>query len=38
MFIADRLTLAGGVPGPWYRKVYAAFKATQREFSTELPS
>jgi D-alanine transaminase len=27
-----------GAPGPVYRQVYAAFKATQREFSTELPS
>jgi len=34
----DGKPVGGGVPGPLYRKVYAAFKATQREFSTELPS
>jgi D-alanine transaminase len=32
----DGKPVGNGVPGPVYRKVYAAFKATQREFSTEL--
>lgn len=27
-----------GVPGPVYRKIYAAFLATRKEFSTELPA
>jgi len=34
----DGRPVGGGLPGPVYRKLYAAFKATQREFSTELPA
>jgi D-alanine transaminase len=34
----DGRPVGAGAPGPVYRKVYAAFKATQREFSTELPA
>jgi D-alanine transaminase len=34
----DGRPVGGGVPGPVYRRIYAAFKATQREFSTELPA
>ena len=33
----DGRPVGGGRPGPVYRRIYAAFKATQREFSTELP-
>ena len=33
----DGRPVGGGGPGPVYRRIYAAFKATQREFSTELP-
>ena len=35
---ARRRPVGGGAPGPVYRRIYAAFKATQREFSTELPA
>jgi D-alanine transaminase len=34
----DGQPVGRGAPGPVYRKIYAAFKATQREFSTELPA
>jgi D-alanine transaminase len=34
----DGRPVGGGAPGPVYRRIYAAFKATQREFSTELPA
>jgi D-alanine transaminase len=34
----DGRAVGAGVPGPVYRRVFAAFKATQREFSTELPA
>ena len=34
----DGRPVGSGVPGPVYRKVHAAFKATQREFSTDLPA
>jgi D-alanine transaminase len=34
----DGEPVGGGAPGPVYRRIYAAFKATQREFSTELPT
>jgi D-alanine transaminase len=34
----DGQGVGSGAPGPVYRQVYAAFKATQREFSTELPA
>ena len=34
----DGRRVGGGVPGPVYRRIYAAFKATQREFSAELPA
>jgi D-alanine transaminase len=34
----DGRPVGGGTPGPVYRRLYAAFKATQREFSTELPA
>jgi D-alanine transaminase len=34
----DGRPVGGGAPGPVYRRLYAAFKATQREFSTELPA
>jgi D-alanine transaminase len=33
----DGRTVGSGAPGPVYRRIFAAFKATQREFSTELP-
>ena len=34
----DGKPVGAGRPGPVYRRIYAAFKATQREFSTELPA
>jgi D-alanine transaminase len=34
----DGKPVGTGRPGPVYRRIYAAFKATQREFSTELPA
>jgi len=34
----DGRPVGSGMPGPVYRRIYAAFKATQREFSTELPA
>ena len=34
----DGRPVGSGAPGPVYRRIYAAFKATQREFSTELPA
>ena len=34
----DGQPVGSGAPGPVYRRIYAAFKATQREFSTELPA
>ncbi len=34
----DGSPVGGGTPGPVFRKIYAAFKATQREFSTGLPA
>jgi D-alanine transaminase len=34
----DGKLVGAGAPGPVYRRIYAAFKATQREFSTELPA
>jgi D-alanine transaminase len=34
----DGRAVGAGRPGPVYRRVFAAFKATQREFSTELPA
>lgn len=34
----DGRPVGNGAPGPVYRRIYAAFKATQREFSTELPA
>jgi D-alanine transaminase len=34
----DGRPVGAGTPGPVYRKVYAAFKATQEEFSTALPA
>jgi D-alanine transaminase len=34
----DGRPVGAGVPGPVYRRIYAGFKATQREFSTELPA
>ena len=34
----DGRPVGNGVPGSVYRRIYAAFKATQREFSTELPA
>jgi D-alanine transaminase len=34
----DGRPVGDGMPGPVYRRIYAAFKATQREFSTELPA
>jgi D-alanine transaminase len=34
----DGRAVGSGAPGPVYRRIYAAFKATQREFSTELPA
>jgi D-alanine transaminase len=34
----DGKPVGGGVPGPVYRRIYAAFLATRKEFSTELPA
>ena len=34
----DGRPVGSGSPGPVYRKIHAAFKATQREFSTVLPA
>ena len=34
----DGRPVGAGTPGPVYRKLYAAFKATQQEFSTVLPA
>lgn len=34
----DGRPVGGGSPGPVFRRIYAAFRAKQREFSTELPS
>ena len=34
----DGRPVGAGAPGPVYRRIYAAFKATQREFSTGLPA
>jgi D-alanine transaminase len=34
----DGRPVGGGAPGPVYRKVYAAFLATRKEFSTGLPA
>ena len=34
----DGKPVGAGAPGPVYRRIFAAFKATQREFSTELPA
>jgi D-alanine transaminase len=34
----DGRPVGAGKPGPVYRRIYAAFKATQHEFSTELPA
>jgi len=34
----DGKPVGAGVPGPVYRRIFAAFSATQREFSTELPA
>jgi D-alanine transaminase len=34
----DGRPVGAGMPGPAFRRIYAAFKATQREFSTELPA
>ena len=34
----DGRPVGSGAPGPVYRRIHAAFKATQREFSTELPA
>jgi D-alanine transaminase len=34
----DGKPVGAGAPGPVYRKIYAAFKATQEEFSTGLPA
>jgi D-alanine transaminase len=34
----DGRPVGGGAPGAVYRRIYAAFKATQCEFSTELPA
>jgi D-alanine transaminase len=34
----DGKPVGAGVPGPVFRRIYAAYKATQREFSTELPA
>jgi D-alanine transaminase len=34
----DGRPVGAGAPGPVYRRIYAAFKATQREFSTALPA
>jgi D-alanine transaminase len=34
----DGRPVGSGAPGPVYRKIYAAFLATRKEFSTELPA
>jgi D-alanine transaminase len=34
----DGRPVGTGAPGPVYRRIYAAFKATQQEFSTALPA
>jgi D-alanine transaminase len=34
----DGRPVGTGVPGPVFRRIYAAFRATQREFSTDLPA
>lgn len=34
----DGRPVGAGTPGPVYRRIYAAFKATQEEFSTVLPA
>jgi D-alanine transaminase len=34
----DGRRVGAGVPGPVYRRIYAAFLATRQEFSTELPA
>jgi len=34
----DGRPVGSGTPGPVYRRIHAAFKATQHEFSTELPA
>lgn len=34
----DGRPVGAGAPGPVYRRLYAGFRATQREFSTELPA
>jgi D-alanine transaminase len=34
----DGRPVGAGTPGPVYRRIYAAFKATQQEFSTGLPA
>ncbi|MGH8204468.1 MAG: aminotransferase class IV [Steroidobacteraceae bacterium] len=34
----DGRPVGSGTPGPVYRRIHACFKATQREFSTELPA
>ena len=34
----DGNPVGDGAPGPVYRRIYAGFKATQREFSTALPA
>jgi D-alanine transaminase len=34
----DGMPVGAGAPGPVYRKIYAAFKATQGEFSSGLPA
>jgi len=34
----DGRPVGDGKPGPVFRRIYAAFRATQREFSTELPA
>jgi D-alanine transaminase len=34
----DGKAVGAGTPGPVFRRIYAAYKATQREFSTELPA
>jgi D-alanine transaminase len=34
----DGKPVGAGTPGPVFRRIYAAYKATQREFSTELPA
>ena len=34
----DGKPVGAGAPGPVFRRIYASYKATQREFSTELPA